>query len=345
MSDLTISHSPRQGTLVEGTVKGDGAHSILNRRQWGPNLAQRFKFSRYIDAWYLPQSRDNRSARYRHTIDRLATELRAAGHTVTVEINDQDRRSVAEREADAAERAEGRVERFGTYAGNAAGRSEALFEEADRMREAIPLGQPMMPDHYSYNRDRNFRDRMHRKDEKGIAESKKARYWNNREQAARHYADHRFDPYVALGRIERLTRERRTLELALEGRGSIGGDHTDPDTSAEWQARAKELTEQIDYWREQVDQSGVKVWSASDFRAGDFAEIRGQWYEVLRANAKTVSVPSILNVGLPVVTRRNNAYRGMRNTVEYRKVSGRMSAEEMNAKLHQAQEEAKKQQG
>ena len=30
------------------------------------------------------------------------------------------------------------------------------------MAEAIPFGQPMMPDHHTYGRDRNYRNRMSR---------------------------------------------------------------------------------------------------------------------------------------------------------------------------------------
>ncbi|MFF8277942.1 hypothetical protein ACF05T_17805 [Streptomyces lateritius] len=40
-------------------------------------------------------------------------------------------------------------------------------------------------------------------------------------------------------------------------------------------------------------------------------------------------MPSILNTGLPVVTRENNGFQGMTHTVGYDSIRGRRSAEEM----------------
>ncbi len=338
MSNLTIFYSPRTGLLVTGTVKGDGAHSILNRRQWGPNLSQQLKHSYNIGedgAWYLPQSRDRRSSRYRHTIDALAAALRAAGHAVTVEINDSDRRTVEEREADFISRARARVERYGTYASNAAGRAEALTDQAREMGEGIPLGQPILRGHHSEKRDRGYRERMLAKDERAADERGKATYWAGRTQAAENHQRHRYDPTVIAGRVETLTTELRRLEHNTAAR-----DHANPAVRADWQAETEDVTERLNFWKARLaeaEENGFKVWSRTDFQRGDFALIDGQWYEIVRANPRTVTVPMTLNTNPPVITRKNS-HRGMTTTIAYRKINGRMTADEMAEKMQAAEE-------
>ncbi len=47
---LTITHTPTEGTTIDGTSKGDGTAPILKTAGW--------KWGRSITAWYIPHSRD-----------------------------------------------------------------------------------------------------------------------------------------------------------------------------------------------------------------------------------------------------------------------------------------------
>jgi hypothetical protein len=52
-------------------------------------------------------------------------------------------------------------ERLAARAARARAESTALAQRAHEMASVIPFGQPMMPDHYSYKRDRNYRNKIH----------------------------------------------------------------------------------------------------------------------------------------------------------------------------------------
>jgi len=50
MSALTITHTHADGTLIDGTTKGDGTAGILKARGW--------RWWRDRGTWYVPRSRD-----------------------------------------------------------------------------------------------------------------------------------------------------------------------------------------------------------------------------------------------------------------------------------------------
>ena len=58
--------------------------------------------------------------------------------------------------------------------------ADQLSNESQKMGEAIPLGQPLMPDHHSYKSDLSYRKRMHNKMDKSIKTREKAEYYENK---------------------------------------------------------------------------------------------------------------------------------------------------------------------
>jgi hypothetical protein len=46
MSAITLTHTPADGTLADGTSRGDSAGAVLK--------ANRFRYSRNLGLWYLP---------------------------------------------------------------------------------------------------------------------------------------------------------------------------------------------------------------------------------------------------------------------------------------------------
>ncbi|MEE2061689.1 hypothetical protein [Rhodococcus artemisiae] len=72
-----MTHAPADGTIIEGTSKGDGTAAILKAAGW--------KWGRSITAWYLPFSRDRAPQLAR--IDRTVAALRDAGYDVETDID------------------------------------------------------------------------------------------------------------------------------------------------------------------------------------------------------------------------------------------------------------------
>jgi hypothetical protein len=85
---IRIVHTRAEGTLIEGSVKGDGVWEIV--RTW-------FRYSGRVGIFILG-SRDKAANRW--TIDAAAKALRAGGFTVEVDIDDGEGRSFAEAEAE-----------------------------------------------------------------------------------------------------------------------------------------------------------------------------------------------------------------------------------------------------
>lgn len=296
---ITLTHTAESGTLAVGTSKGDGSAPIL--KSCG------FRWSRNVDggAWFLPQSRDH--APRTDSIERCATELRTAGFDVTVEI-DVAARSTAEVEAARAARAAARAEHLSDKAARLTTTGEAEWERARQLRELIPLGQPVMPDHYSYNRDMNFRAKLHRKEDRAIDTLKAGQETARRAEAAEVHQRYRETGPVTERRIKELEAERRKLERDRDGyvrnfrngRGEIlDREVHEPATGAyrdRVEARIAEVDEKLGYWRDHLaklaSEGAHRVWGPDDFEKGDHVQVSGRWYEVLRVNKKTLTVPS-----------------------------------------------------
>ncbi|MDX2290928.1 MULTISPECIES: DUF3560 domain-containing protein [Streptomyces] len=85
-------------------------------------------------------------------------------------------------------------------------------------------------------------------------------------------------------------------------------------------------------WRKiiaQAEADKVKLWSRADFTKGDYARSRGRWYEVLRVNAVSLTVPGGPDIQ-PVI---NQQTRSWDDRIPYDAITGRMSAEDMTARL------------
>lgn len=62
--------------------------------------------------------------------------------------------------------------------------SSRLSQESSRMIDAIPMGQPLLVDHYSYQSDKNYRDRAWNKMGKSVEAGQKADYYSSKAEAA-----------------------------------------------------------------------------------------------------------------------------------------------------------------
>ncbi|MFJ1757592.1 DUF3560 domain-containing protein [Kitasatospora sp. NPDC088134] len=326
---LTIRHTWEDGTVLEGSRKGDGAYEIV--RPFG------FWWMRSARMIAVRRSRDSRADMY--TINRAKAALEATGKfTVEVEIDNTQTRSFADAEQERYERAEHRAERHEELSNNAAGRSEAAYRSARAIGDGIPLGQPVLVGHHSEKRHRRDLDRIDNGMRRSIDEQGKAEYHADRAQSAAAFEGFRKDPARTLRRIEKLEADLRGTERDLAGKGSSGWEPDKyPHHREELEARKRGIEEQLEYWRAVVkaaEEKGFKVWGPKDFTPGDFLKSRGEWYEVLRVNAKSVTGPHIHENG-PVVTKIGARFDWTWN-FPYNEISGRKSGEEMARVLVEA---------
>jgi hypothetical protein len=82
----------------------------------------------------------------------------------------------------------------------------------------------------------------------------------------------------------------------------------------------------------------VKVWTRADFAKGDFAQWQGRtWFEVLRVNPKSVSIPALIAGACVPVLRQADTHLTWTDTLAYDKVTGRKSAAEMAGVMAEAE--------
>jgi hypothetical protein len=352
---IAIRHNRDDGTLIFGSGKGDGVYEILRGLRCG------WRWMPSIRRIGLQHSRFKAAKRYE--IKQAAQALRAAGYEVEVEIDDATlpTTNFAEQEAERTQRAEERADRYTDYAGNAAARSQAAYARYRQSADHWPLGQPLIS-----ASARAAHNRMMGAHHTSMAEADKAQYWAGRQRAVNAHQRHRVALPTILRRIERLEEQRRRLLRRLDGEYrwiDDDGGHAlwrrdgyiyrktapAPADAARWTADLIQLDGELSYWREVVadkQEAGEKVWSKDDFSVGDFVKVHGTWFEVVRVNNKSLTVPWMIGGvtrGIYTVAdarrRFPNEKKISTDTVPYDKVEGRASAQEIRDAMAQTEGE------
>lgn len=332
---ITITHTQADGTLLEGSRKGDGVYEILR------GLGHNWRYFPSIRAIGIGQSRDRLADTWK--IKRAAEALRAAGHEVTVEIDDTERRSYAEAEAERYERAEQRAEHHAEAAERAEARAAGHWQAERAILDVIPAGQPILVGHHSEGRHRRDLARADSHMRHGLEEIGKRDYHEQRAETAERYRAHRESVPTTLRRIKKLEAEQRDTQRRLDGYGAGRPPYVRQVPAATGGYRERLLAlrerqaEEIAYWQAVVakaQEAGVKVWTRDDFAKGDFVHFLSSWYEVLRVNGKSLTIPAMINDGH--VIRAEDARCTWTDTIPYDKVTGRKSAAEMAEILAEA---------
>ncbi|MFJ3100355.1 DUF3560 domain-containing protein [Streptomyces sp. NPDC086835] len=282
MATITISHTPEDGTLVDGdTEKGDGTGDILKR--YG------FRWFRSLRQYGHANSRD-RAPRVA-AMEAAAEELRAAGHTVTVEIAEEVRPNDVVR-ADKHERLEDRRAALEAKQEKLTREAEALRRRSDAMVEHLPLGQPVMPG----RRGRAHRNLLERSVDTAIRSAltaQEAARLPSRVEGSRRAEAYKERPDVTARRVDRLETELRALDRRMEGLGQYPGARSDA-LRRQYEGERAVLIERIAGDRAVLDaarEAGTfGRYSKENVHRDDRVKIRGQWRTVVRANGKTVSV-------------------------------------------------------
>jgi len=302
MPTLTISHTHAEGTLLNGTAKGDGSYdAIKSLRRW--------KWSRNIGtgSWYVPGSRDRRADTY--LIDRTRTALQAAGFEVTVEIDDTYR-STAEVEADKAERQADRVAALDAKADRKDGAAAAAGAAHERAHAALPpFGEPVKLGHHSQRRHEKALDTAWDKLGKSVEANRAADEAHRRADSASRTTEHRYNPGVIRRRLDKLEADKRRFERARDGytrqfRDGNGQvimvEPHEPATGAyreRLETDIAHLAEDIAFWNTELAkaaETGAQLWDKTTIVVGDQVYAVGSWHEVRRVNPKSITIPSII---------------------------------------------------
>lgn len=319
---ITIRHTSADGTLIEGSSKGDGVWEIARSHGF------RFSHNRNVGI-YLPQSRDKAPKQW--VINRLAEALRSAGHEVEVAV-DAVPRAAEEAEADRLARLSNRADRLSDKAERHAAQSAQHGAVARQILDFIPFGQPILVGHHSEGRHRRALDKVDRNIRAELEHDAIAVDAARRAEVAARNAEGRIDVGAVQRRIKKHEVELRRIDRALapcsfSGRRfkpeavgrtfecpkcyrdhAVAEDRTYPEHGgATGDYREQLLTQQafaaesLRYDRERLAEaqaSGAKVWGPDDFdraavKAGRvFAScwVNRTGAQVVRVNAKSVTV-------------------------------------------------------
>lgn len=291
---LTITHTAEEGTLIEGTSKGDGSRIALRDNGW--------RWGRSIGTWYVPHSRDK--APKWHVVNATAAVLRAAGFTVEIDVDEilPDARAA---EARKIERAAARAEGLAAKAERRRGQAESAQAAADRAHDALPpMGEPIKVGHHSQRRHERALDKAHTTWGKAIEADRVADEADRAARVADRATPRRYNPVTVANRIAKLEAEIRRLQRCLAGQerwvSDEQGEHVLRHICPQGASRDRltaQLTherESLEMWRsvraEQVADGTATNYGRESVKKGDAVRIRGHWRRVARANAKTVSV-------------------------------------------------------
>lgn len=281
MSALIITHSHADGTLIEGTSRGDGTAEVLKTCGW--------RYSRQV-GWYVPRSRDRDvdAARLSRTLE----QLRGAGYAATTAI-DATVRPTAEVERDREDRLTERAARLRQRADRQQQVAAGAEAAAHTLSDGWPLGQPLISE-----AARRHHRRMLQTDERERRESDQAAAAEARARAAQDALGSREAPERVANRIERLGATQRRLERSLAGYTSPLDGIIHPPLEGRRRAEVEQelahTLEQLEHWRQvrqgQVSAGQITEYGPQTVEAGDHVLVNGSWYEVLRANPKTVTL-------------------------------------------------------
>lgn len=294
---LTISHTRAEGTLIEGTRKGDGTNDVLKAQGW--------RWSRTLSLWYVPHSRDRDAKNW--VINATVKALEESGHTVVTDTDDTAR-PTAEVEADKIARQADRADWLADKATKVATAAEAADERAHELAHQVPLGQPILVGHHSEGKMRCHYERVASRQDKAVKLYREATTAAEEAASAAKTTGARYSPVTVGNRIEKLEAEIREVQRGLDGYtrtafvdsagqkqvevfAPAAGGHRD-----RLAARSRELADQWAYWQQiradQIDSGTATNFGPGNVAKGDQVKIRGTWYRVVRANKKTVTVPS-----------------------------------------------------
>jgi len=295
-----VEHSA-EGTLVHGT-SGDDRATIQALKDNG------FRWSRRLEAWYLPRNLTH------DTRDRKVAGLQSAlGKRVVVEVPDGGRRlTAAEKETARRERAVERWDEMSAEAEKLTAQAETHRAAADRISENIPFGQPILVGHHSQARARRDADRIRSNMDKSIEYAAGAEAAQAAADRAERTATGAESVVTISNRIERnealvrkVDRELADHETAQGIVDKLGANHPTvakvgperlgvrgPERLAQLEQLKAEALDVLGHDRTKLAAAGRVAYGKHNVEPGDLICTRDGYTPVIRANAKTATVPT-----------------------------------------------------
>lgn len=279
---VTIEHTDDSGTLLQGTARGDGASEVVKALGW--------RWSRALGAWFVPRSRD--VAPKRPLIERTAGALREAGSVVDVQVDSTpgDRPAA---EARRTERSGKRVEMLTQRSTREQATADERSAAADRITEHIPFGQPILLGHHSQAKAERTAAKVHAHRRASWEHQSKADAAAAAARTAAAGPGARHDPVTVANRVERLSAGIRLDERRLAAL-EASTDQVRNGCDQSLLERLAAARADLEHWQgvraAQLADGTATDYSRETVRPGDLVKIRGRWYTVARANAKTVAV-------------------------------------------------------
>lgn len=210
---------------------------------------------------------------------------------------------LTEEEVDLSAAAEDKAARYEGFAGNAAKRSQSAFGTAREISSWIPMGQPILVGHHSEKRHRRDAARIDNNMRKGVEESRRAEYWQQRANAALARAERRERPDAIYRRIERLEADERGFQRTLETLAKADGFEEAtlaalPRVMQRYQRWLEFVGNRLAYERALYEASG----GIAVERKGLPLEVGGAvtdgytWWPVKRVNKKSVTITNWLGI-------------------------------------------------
>ena len=303
---MKITHTTQDGTLLEGSSKGDGAWDAIKTAQ------DKYK----IRGWkFFPSLRmiGVRNSRFRapdlFNIQATAEVLRAAGFEVTTEV-DGTPMDMGEQEGLRAERMDDRAEALTMKARALGAAADGQATQAQQIAEVMN-GEPLKKGHHSAARHRRDHARMEGHMRASVVLEDQASLVAGRAHAAEQHMARRENPRRVMRRVEVLETDLRRIVKSLEGYTTRHLDgRGNPLYVFEHDPAAGLLREQLlvdqahkqgqlQYWREfldrEIQEGRFTPINLADIKKGDQIGYWGGWSEVIRVNRKTVTVRATIH--------------------------------------------------
>lgn len=276
----TIEHGA-EGTLVHGTSRDDSTTIDVLK-------GNGFRWSRRLEAWYLP-----RNLRPESREARVSAVVRALGDRVRVERPDGGaRQTAAQREAARQERAAERADRMTSRAEHKQAEADTAYEASRRATAGIPLGQPILLGHHSQRNHERALERSRSQMDKSLAAQQQAERARAAAERATRTASGKESVVTIDNRIQRNEAELRRVDRLLAGTASPGQGPASGEYADQLRDRREQLLDQIGFDTDKLEAAGGINYGKHNVAPGDLVNAVGRWLPVVRANAKTVTVPT-----------------------------------------------------
>lgn len=116
------------------------------------------------------------------------------------------------------ERKEYKKERYQELAEKSREKSQQHYEQYQKMSNAIPLGQPILTDHYSANATRRGYEKMHSQFDKSIEADNKAEYYYNKVEAIENNNSISSDDPKAIEKLQARIKELEEAKIEVKAR-------------------------------------------------------------------------------------------------------------------------------